>query len=221
MSFDITSDVTSVQYLDNIGFQFVFTGTATGTFYIEVSADHVQDAQGVVTNAGNWTPLSLNPVPIATGENGTIYIDINQLSAPYIRATYEAVLEAGTITTVADVAGSLNDTYFLINGADEIEYYVWFNVNSAGTDPVLPDKTGVEVALATGATANTVAAAVEVELELLPSFDDVTVADDVVSFNQAELGPGLLEDGAVPTGFTFSYQEEAGTLNAYITAKMI
>lgn len=62
------------------------------------------------------------------------------------------------ITPVADVAGSLNDTYFEFS-SPTVSYYVWYNVNSLGTDPALAGKTGIEVALATGAAASAVVTA--------------------------------------------------------------
>lgn len=88
MSAAITSDVTNIQFLDNIGIQLNFTGTPTGTFQVQVSADFARDDGGRVTNAGNWIPLVLSPVPAATGTAGFIYIDIIQTSAPWIRVTY-------------------------------------------------------------------------------------------------------------------------------------
>lgn len=74
------------------------------------------------------------------------------------------VKEVNTVTCIADIAGSLNSTYFLFSamntgGATQTNYYVWYNVNSAGVDPAVPGKTGIMVALATGAIDTTVATA--------------------------------------------------------------
>ncbi len=46
--------------------------------------------------------------------------------------------------------------YFTINGASD--YYVWYNVDGAGTDPAPAGMTGIEVVIATGDTASEVAA---------------------------------------------------------------
>lgn len=97
MSGNLMSSVTNIEYMDNIGIQLNFTGTPTGTFAVQVSIDYVQDAQGNVTNAGNWIALSLTPAPTAAGSANQIYIDINQLSAPWIRTIYTAGSSTGTL----------------------------------------------------------------------------------------------------------------------------
>jgi hypothetical protein len=64
------------------------------------------------------------------------------------------------ITQVADSAGSLNSTYWVFYTAGNTKkYYVWYNINSAGVDPAVANATGIEVAGATNATANTLAGA--------------------------------------------------------------
>jgi hypothetical protein len=69
--------------------------------------------------------------------------------------------ETTLVTMVADVAGSLNSTYWTFDtptfGTDAAELiYVWYNVNAAGVDPTPAGRTGIEVALATGASIATV-----------------------------------------------------------------
>ena len=93
----IVSAVSSIAYLDNIGVQLSWTGTPTGTFAIQVSADYQQDQNKNVTNVGNWIPLILSPAPAASGAAGTAYIDLNQLSAPWIRVVYTKTSGTGTL----------------------------------------------------------------------------------------------------------------------------
>lgn len=99
MSASITSPATNIQFLDNVGVQLHFTGTPTGAFSVEVSMDHEQDSQGVVSNAGNWVALPLSPSPVASGAAGDIYIDMNQLSAPWIRTVYTRTSSTGTLAS--------------------------------------------------------------------------------------------------------------------------
>ena len=94
----ITSAITNIQRLDNIGIQLNWTGAPVGTFAVQVSADYAQDIEGNVTNAGNWTPLALTPSPI-TALGSPIYIDIAQISAPWIRAVYTKTSGTGTLQT--------------------------------------------------------------------------------------------------------------------------
>ncbi len=96
MTTALTSAVTNIQFLDNIAIQLDFAGTPTGTFQVQVSVDHAQDNNGNVTVAGSWVPLLLSSNPVAAGTSGTIYIDLNQLSAPYMRVTYTGT-GAGTL----------------------------------------------------------------------------------------------------------------------------
>jgi len=116
------------------------------------------------------------------------------------------VREARSVTTVADVAGSLNDTYLdnLQAAPGGTTYYVWFNVNAAGTDPALAGKTGIEVALATGASANDVATAIRAALNAVSGkpFDVAGATNVVLITNKAKGNVTDLVDGAAPTGFT-------------------
>ncbi len=100
MAGNITSVITALAYLDNVGYQFNISGTPNGSLAIQVSADHAQDEFGNVTVAGNWIPLSLNgatSITITAGSPSPIYLDLNQLSAPWIRAVYTAGTGSGTL----------------------------------------------------------------------------------------------------------------------------
>ena len=93
----ITSAVTNIEYLDNIWIQLNFTGTPTGTFAVQVSGDYSQGTGGTVLNAGNWTDLTLSTSPVASGAASTIFIDMNQISAPWIRVVYTKTSGTGTL----------------------------------------------------------------------------------------------------------------------------
>jgi hypothetical protein len=114
-----------------------------------------------------------------------------------------------TVQAVADVAGSLNDTYFTCSlidaNGDQDDYYVWMNINSAGTDPNLPGRTGIEVAAATGATANTVAAAIQAAMDAITGWT-ATVSTDTVTVTNDNVGEcqDALDGPAAPTGFTIT-----------------
>lgn len=89
----LTSAVTSIQFLDNIGIQANFSGSPVGVLAIQVSADYAQDYEGNVLNPGNWAPISSSSM---TG-GSPIYFDLNQLSAPWIRAVYTKTSGTGTL----------------------------------------------------------------------------------------------------------------------------
>jgi hypothetical protein len=120
--------------------------------------------------------------------------------------------EKSTVQCVADVAGSLNDTFFVLNSAlDETVYHVWLNVNSAGTYAPSGGETPVEVAVATGASADTVAAAVSAAIDALADFSASVVTDTVTITNAADGETADVADGSAATGFTFAVTQDGVT----------
>lgn len=104
----ITSTVSSIAFLDDIGLQFNWTGSPVGTFAIQVSADYAQDAQGNVQNTGNWVPLTLTywngaafvtATSLPTSVGSPIYLDLALLSAPWIRTVYTKTSGTGTLNS--------------------------------------------------------------------------------------------------------------------------
>jgi hypothetical protein len=103
----LTSAVTNTQFLDNIGYQFVWSGSPAGTIALQVSADYAQDLNGNVTNTGNWAPLTftywngsafVTATSIPTSAGSPVYLDLALLSAPWIRAVYTNASGTGTLT---------------------------------------------------------------------------------------------------------------------------
>ncbi len=106
----------------------------------------------------------------------TIAISGSGLTAhnPYIIASVGAVPAAKfTITTVADVSGSLASTYFTIADVYSNNYVVWFSVSGVGAAPSLTgplqNYIPVQQSITTGATAATIATALGVTLSALNS----------------------------------------------------
>lgn len=104
----ITSAITNISFLDDIGYQFNFTGSPVGTIALQVSADHAQDYSSPpnVTVAGNWVNLTftywngltfVTDTSIPTSVGSPIYIDLALLSAPWIRAVYTKTSGTGTL----------------------------------------------------------------------------------------------------------------------------
>ncbi len=108
----LTSTVTKIEYMDNIAYQFSWTNSPVGTFEIQVSLDYDQDQNGNVINAGNWVSVPVSylssgsmtiALTIPTSVGSPIFVDLNQLSAPWIRARYTNASSTGVLT--AYVAG--------------------------------------------------------------------------------------------------------------------
>jgi len=124
-----------------------------------------------------------------------------------VDGTSTGVKEVSTIQTVADVSSSLNSKYFVINTAlDALSYYVWINVATAGVDPAVAGKTGVPIAVSANASADTIAAAIQVALDALPGFVATVVTDTVTVTNASDGAATDLANGAggATTGFTLA-----------------
>jgi hypothetical protein len=86
MTGTVTSASIDIRWVDNVAFQFNFTGTPTGTFFID----------GTIDNS-NWNALVLTPVPVASGSAGSILINLAELGFPYIRCRYVASGGTGSL----------------------------------------------------------------------------------------------------------------------------
>lgn len=100
MAGSLISTVTNIEFLDNIGVQLNFSGSPVGNFQVQVSIDYDQDINGNVINAGSWVPVQLsNSSTNAPSSLGSpIYIDLNQLSAPWIRIAYNFTSGTGILS---------------------------------------------------------------------------------------------------------------------------
>lgn len=105
------------------------------------------------------------------------------------------------VTLAADTAGSRNNTYFIFYTAGNLRgYYVWFNINAAGTDPAVAGLTGIEVAGATGATANTLATAARAAIIASSAASYVSISGGTSHVIISQLNPGTLTAAANGAG---------------------
>lgn len=93
MGADITTDVTNVQFSDNLGIQVSWTGTApVGEIFIQTSNDYT------ALNAGTWSDLDFGVPITVTGNSGNHVISINQVPFVAIRLFYDRTSGTGTMT---------------------------------------------------------------------------------------------------------------------------
>ena len=92
MAGDITGPATnfSIQGFSRVAVQFIFTGTPTGSFFVDVSQD-----------ATNWAALPLSPAPVASGAAGNAFVDA-QTGAVYMRVRYVRTSGTGSLNVIAD-----------------------------------------------------------------------------------------------------------------------
>lgn len=95
----LTSSISSIQGVDNVGYQVNFSGSPVGTFDVQVSMDYQPglSPNDQPANAGNWISLPLSTAITASGSAGSAYIDLNQLSSPYIRIVYTRTSGTGSL----------------------------------------------------------------------------------------------------------------------------
>ncbi len=115
-----------------------------------------------------------------------------------------------TVQAVADVAGSLEDTYFDLNYIDanfeEVEGYVYFD-----TDPVIAGKTGFgPVARTNGDSASVIAAAIKTALDASNALVASSVSGDTITIENRAPFAITAETDSGATGFTFAVAR-AGT----------
>jgi hypothetical protein len=127
------------------------------------------------------------------------------------------VQEVTKIVAFADSSGSLQSKYFFINAIETdtttnvgykiVEYYVWLDVSSGGSDPSISGKTGLEVNISTNDAASTVATAVKNALDGLSNFSaSVGVgagSDVIITVTNANRG-SVTDASDNNTGFTIS-----------------
>jgi hypothetical protein len=215
------------------GDYFVLTNTAgaTAALWLDI------DAAGTVpTGAAYVAANSKVPVPILTGNTAAQNAAALVLAAASIlnwtavdnlngTVTYTQT-KVGNCTNAAKhnendsgdgsftfsgevngVASNLNSKYFTFSSAnDDTNYYIWYNVNSEGVDPA-PGGTGVEVAVAAGATDSTVASATRAKFALAPLSADFTEsgATNQIIFTNDTIGATTnTADGGAATGFTIA-----------------
>lgn len=180
------------------GDALLFNANSTGSENAIV--DFVTDAPGdlLVRAQGNENALDR----IAIGTAGQV-----------LTATGVAVAGEYTITTVADVADSLNGTYFTLNSPSNA-YYFWLDTGTGvdpGTVQPVPNdllvngalKTGNQVTIATNDTAAAVATALDAVIDGLADFSTVLAAPLITVTNAAAGSATDPADGtAAATGFT-------------------
>ncbi len=226
----VASLPTDMTYKDNIAYEATFTGTPTGTFYVQGSLSYKPalaqtDGYGA-PNSGVWTSLPnslFSSVPVASGAAGTVLINVTQRAFPWIRLIYvSTALAAQTIVPVPDVSGSLNSTYFIMQDADDAHlYYVWFNVNSMGVDPMVGGRTGIEVDIMTNDSAATVGTAMAAAIAAVNSGNSFTATGTTTVTVTDKVAGALTIGEDISTGFTFTATTGSGTLNALVSGKAI
>lgn len=134
-----------------------------------------------ITSANTSVPASYSRVTLTYNSDDSV------TNAKF----YEGTLpEERHIRFVADVAGSLNNTYFtLYSENDESLYHVWYNVSGGGTDPAPVGSCGIEIPIVTGDVASIVKLATQRCLEqFIDEFQVRELAADKLFVKNTRMG---------------------------------
>ncbi len=116
-------------------------------------------------------------------------------SAQFIQIHDSATVPPEAVAGVAEVStcdlatltpAALANTYFLIS-SPSVDYYVWYNLDGAGVDPAVANRTAIPVAIATGNSADTMATAAAAAIDALAAFVS-TATTTVVTITNAVAG---------------------------------
>jgi len=96
MSADIISASFNVKNINDIGMQLVFTGSPTGSFFVQASVD-----------GNTWGSITTSPASIsAAGAGGNHEIDLEGYSFPYIRLFYDFTSGTGSLNVYISGKGN-------------------------------------------------------------------------------------------------------------------
>ena len=114
--------------------------------------------------------------------------------------------EKTNITTVADVADSLNGKYVLVHSSTTNYCFYFKTSGGADSPPVLAGYTNIKVPIATGATANTIASTLKDKISILIEEFTVSVLTNVVSVTVVAFG--AIADATTNAGFTIAITQQ-------------
>lgn len=129
---------------------------AAGAFKLQASNDVCNTNNLPAFTVTNWVDIPNQSAAVTGG--APALLTIAQNAYKWVRCVFTPT-SAGvqTVAPTADIAGSLNSKYFLLNGGGSagLGYYVWLD-NGTGVNPALPGKTGIQVTYANDDTAATI-----------------------------------------------------------------
>jgi len=132
--------------------------------------------------------------------------------------SHAAVSEVTSIRCFAESTLDGSD-YFYISKTDT-DYYVWFDIDSGGTDPAVTGRTGIEVDISADDTAATIATALQTALNAISGIT-ATVSSETVTVTIDTAGAVQSETLDVDTKFIFNtttYGQEAVLSPVFNTA---
>ena len=94
MATDFSSEASNILFVDNVGLQVKWTGTAIGVITVECSNNHDPDTH----TEGDWYSLTFDPaLEQPAGTAGGYLINLNQVPFSWVRLSYDAGSGSGSM----------------------------------------------------------------------------------------------------------------------------
>jgi hypothetical protein len=164
-------------------------------FYANTRTKHslLFNLLGVQSMIADYDLGNIPSITIATAASSNTYTFVTGLQ------------EITTVQTVADVANSLNNAYFLIYAATGKKFCVYLETTSATAPNLGTDYTYVKVNFSTGSSANTIATAIKDKLSVYLSDFTCSSLTNTVTVTNVNFGAVTDPiDGTIATGFTLT-----------------
>ena len=146
---------------------------------------------------------------------------LGRIAAAFAPHEKPAIAKISEVTTVADVAGNLDGTYFTFS-SPTTDFYIWFNATdlSGSSDPGLSGATGIQIDYTSDDSAATIAAAMNTAIDAQAELNS-SVASDIVTISNRDQGSAT-DIVDIDTGFSFAIITQGGDgpddLDVYIDA---
>lgn len=86
MALQVITEISTINWLDNMGYQVIWSGTPVGEFFVDATI-----------NGTDWEALDFGSSMVAAGVAGSFLINMNQLPYLSIRLRYEPTSSDGVL----------------------------------------------------------------------------------------------------------------------------
>ena len=134
-------------------------------------------------------PVGENIFIFAIRGSGTSILLWDKTPVRLYSTVIENLVTEVTTITLSPASSVTTGQYFTINSAlDQSQYYVWFNKDGAGGDPLVIGKIGIAVNISTGDTTITIAGFVNTALNLISDFSSVDNLGGTITVTNSAAG---------------------------------
>ena len=186
--------------------------SAPGT-YRDISVNILSSHTSTLVAQKTALALSIDPKFLAV--YSITYVIISSSTIGTKSNSYDLDSGIPIKNTAGKDSNSLNSKYLLLNSANnENSYYVWYNVNGTGVDPVVPGKTGLMVAISAGSEASAIAQASKNVIESTGKFITNVNGDSLYITNKTV---GVTTSASVGTSDVYILIEDEGLDREHLT----